>query len=149
LIQAVIGAREQISPNAVLMVADADIWSFPLLALSGVDLFGDSHASASGTTGEMLFESYSVEADKMGPGSCPCPICREAGAGKNSLGHNRWMMSKVLAEMRNRITLGELKLMVEERATGHPEVNAALKGLYLDCGEYLEKHTTVVPGVRN
>ena len=105
--------------------------------------------SDSSSATRSLFESYSVEAEKLGPDSCPCPVCREAGAGKDPLGHNRWVMSKVLAEMRNRIALGEIKLMAEERSTGHPEINAALKFLYREHGVYLEKSTTVVPGVGN
>jgi predicted RNA-binding protein len=129
-------------------VADADVWCLPLLSLAGADLFGDSHARSSAASAEMLFESYSVEVGDVRSRSCPCPVCREEGVGKNLGDHNGWVMSKVLAEMRNRIAIGEIKLMAEERSIGHPEASAALKDLYHDYGDYLEKHTTIIPGVR-
>ena len=149
LVRTIIGLREVVSPNAALMVADAEIWSLPLLALAGADLFGDSHARSSSISGGMLFESYALEAGNLDPGACTCPVCRDGGAGRDPGGHNRWMMDKVLGEIRNRIGIGEAKLLAEERSIGHPQVNAALKDLYIDFGDYLEKHTTAIPGVRS
>jgi hypothetical protein len=58
------------------------------------------------------------------------------------------MMAKVLAEIRNRIGVGEMKLLAEERSIGHPQIYAALKDFYLCHGDYLEKNASVIPGVR-
>jgi len=148
-VELVISLREEVSPNAVIMVADADLWSFPLLALAGVDLLGDSHARSSAMAGRMLFGSYSIEAGNLDRGACSCPVCRGTGFGQDPSMHNRWVMARVLSETRNRINLEEIKLMAEERSVGHPEVNAALKRTYAKYGEYLERHTTVSPGVRS
>jgi predicted RNA-binding protein len=148
-VELVIELRQEVSPNAAILVADADLWSFPLLALAGVDLLGDSHARSSATAGRMLFDSYSIEAGNPGRGACNCPVCSDTGFGSDPSMHNRWAMDMVLTEIRNRIDLEEIKLMAEERSVGHPEVNAALKRTYAKYGEYLERHTTVTPGVRS
>jgi len=149
VMEAVIELRQKLSPNAAIMLADADVWSFPLFALAGTDLFGDSHAAASALAGELLFESFSVPVDEVDRDACPCPFCEcETRNGARDVpGHNRWMTRKVLSDIRTNIRLGELKQLAEERCTRHPDLAAALKILYREHPSYLEQFTTVCPGV--
>jgi len=149
LMEGIIELRQKLSPNAAIMLADADVWSFPLFALVGADLFGDSQATASAWAGELLFESFSVPVEGIDRDACHCPFCGGGTqkAGRDVLGHNRWMTKKVLSEIRTNIRLGELKHLAEESCTRHPDLAAALKILYRKHLSYLEQFTTVCPGV--
>ena len=149
LMEWIIELREKLAPNSAMVLADADVWSFPLFALAGADLFGDSHATASALAGELLFESFSVPVDRVDRDACPCPFCGDEAQnrGRDILGHNRWMTKKVLSEIRTNIRLGELKHLAEERCTRHPDLAAALRRLYREHPSYLERFTTVCPGV--
>jgi predicted RNA-binding protein len=143
-------ARRSLSPNAAILIPDADVWSFPLHALAGADMFGDSHARAGGFSGEMIFESFSVNVSTRGPADCQCPVCASsagAGDGDAILAHNRWVTRRVLGEIRTRTALGQLKHLAEERCLAHPPLSACLKRLYRDHFSYLEEHTTISPGV--
>jgi len=149
LLEAVIGVREEVSSNVALLVADVPVWAMPLMALAGADLLGDAHAYGSSVSNEMIFGSYAIPFDENV--GCECPFCADPAVGAGSrdlLSHNRWVMGMALSEIRNRMRLGKLKHMAEERAIGHPEVYAALKSLYSDHYRYLERHTTICPGLR-
>ncbi len=149
VMKGIIELREKIPPSSAIMLADAEVWSFPLFALAGADLFGDSHATACAMRGEVLFESFSLPVGTVDPDACSCPSCK-AEEGQRTidvLGHNRWMTRKVLSEVRTAIRKGQLKHLAEERCTRQPELAAALRRLYREHLRYLERFTTVCPGV--
>ena len=139
--------RKAISPNAAVIVLGAEVWAFPLLVLAGADILCDSHAVSCTLSGRMLFESYTLPAEGT-QDPCCCPHC--SGTGKPTperlAAHNRWIVGKVLSEIRNRIRIGEIKHLAEERAVSHPDTMATLKRLYREHFEYLEEYTTVRPG---
>ncbi len=151
IVHGIVRLRMKLSPNTAILVPDAQIWSFPLFALAGADIFCDSHAWGGNLSGEMIFESYSIQPEKMEENPCCCPFCSRTSGNLSDvdiLAHNRWMTGKVLSEIRTRIRLGEMKNLAEERSLSHPSLSAALKRLYREHSDYLEEHTTICPGFR-
>jgi len=148
MIDWVIELRRNLSPNAALLLPEAEVWSFPLYALAGVDLFMDSQAWGEALSGNMIFESFKIPWEPDQEARCPCPFCSRQGRGRSSLlSHNRWITGKVLSEIRTRIRIGEIKHLAEESVLAHPELAATLKHLYREHVDYLEEYTTINPGV--
>ncbi len=148
-VERLIELRKLTSPNAAIIIPDARVWEFPLLALVGADILCDSHAVACTLSNRMLFESYTLSAEDAPESPCVCPHCsgKEGRSDADILGkHNRWIVERILSEIRNRIRIGEIKHLAEERALSHPETMAALKGLYRNQLGYLEEFTTIRPG---
>jgi queuine/archaeosine tRNA-ribosyltransferase len=151
LVEVVTRVREAIGPNTALYFPGAPLALFPVLAYMGVDLLDASYAIGSALRGFYLtpYESYPL--DRMNELPCTCEVCiaNDKERLQNSLPmivrHNIAVLRGVMTDIRMSIRTGKFIKLVEMSANASPQAKAALRILYREKYEFLEKYTPIAP----
>ena len=123
--------------------------SFSLLTYMGIDLFDSTSAVIAARNEMILFPNGGYNKNKLDEKSCCCPVCyKMKGSPKDMnfneiLNHNYFMLRNEIVNIRNAISLGSLRELVETRVRGNPNLVSLLKILDLKHYNYLEKRVPV------
>jgi queuine/archaeosine tRNA-ribosyltransferase len=150
LVEVLTRVREAISPNTALYLPGAPPALFPVLTYMGTDLFDAGYAISSALRGRYLttYESYPLSRMKELP--CTCRVCAKGDAkvlqNMNLLvWHNVAVLRSLCTEIRESLRNKNFIKLVELSANASPHAKAALRILYREKYEFLEKYTPTAP----
>lgn len=123
--------------------------SFALLAYMGVDFFDSISAIIAARNDILLFPTGSFNKNELNEIPCSCPSCNKI-KGKASemdylqiLNHNYFALANEIKQVRNAITLGNLRELVETRVRSDPTLTSILRILDFQYYNFLERRTPV------
>ena len=127
----------------------ADPTNFALLAYIGVDFFDSVSAILAARENTLLFSNGRYNKDDLQELPCNCPTCSKS-KGKPSdmsfqeiLNHNYFTMLSEIKQVRNAITRGDLRGLVETRVKADPNLTAIFRNLDTNHYDFLEKRTPI------
>ncbi len=124
--------------------------SFALLSYLGVDLFDSFLAINAARNDIILFPTGFYHKNEINEIPCSCPTCHriEGNASKMNfnmmLNHNYYALVNEIKQIRNAISLGCLRELVETRIRSDPYLLSILKILDFQHYSFLEKRTPIV-----
>ena len=151
LVEVLTRVREVINPNTALYLPGAPTALLPVLVYMGVDLFDTSYAIRAALRGSYITASESYPIARLKELPCTCEVCAKNDGEKlqNNLHllvkHNINVLRSVMAEIRESIRTGRFTKLVEMSANASTQAMAALRILYREKYEFLEKYTPIAP----
>jgi archaeosine synthase len=142
--------RQNIGYNKLIYLPSVgDPTSMALLTYMGVDLFDSMTAIRAARNDTFLFPTGSYRKNELAELPCSCPICAKTNDASTMndeeiLQHNYSMLFSEIKQVRNAITTGSLRELVETRVRSSPHLTALLRILDLDHYLFLEERTPVV-----
>lgn len=127
-----------------------DVSGFALLTYLGIDLFDSIAAIQAARNNFLLFSTGWHNINDMKELPCNCPSCNNF-KGKpyelryqQILNHNYYAIQNEIKQVRNAITAGCLRELVETRIRVNPGLTAMLRNLDFNHYDFLEKRTALV-----
>ena len=123
--------------------------NFALLSYMGVDFFDSLQAIIAARNNMLLFQTGRNNVTELNELPCSCPSCikfkGEIGEMDfvTILNHNYYVMSNEMKHVRNAISQGCLRNLVETRVKTSPHLTALLRNLDMNHYRFLEKRTSV------
>jgi archaeosine synthase len=142
--------RQKIGYNKMIYLpCVGDPTSIALLTYMGVDFFDSFSAIMAARNETFLFPTGLYEKKQLPEIPCSCPTCVisydvSSMGYEEILQHNYSMLFSEMKLVRNAITIGSLRELVEMRVRTKPHLAALLHILDLDHYEFLEERTPVV-----
>ena len=121
-----------------------------LLSYLGIDLFDSIQAIISARNKTMLFETGSHNIDELGEIPCNCPSCDKIDKKPSEMNfneilqHNYHMYDNEIKRVRNSISKGNLRNLVETKVKLDPNLSAILRNLDANHYNFLEKRTPII-----
>lgn len=149
LVDIVTKIREIASPNTAIYFRGAPPPMFCLLSYMGIDLFDSIDCIAEARERKMITSRGYLDLDKIDELPCSCETCKGKGPSdlkddvEGLIKHNFDTTSKIMKEIRVAIKLGELRNLVEEKASCSVNAMVALRLLDTEKGDFLEKYTKI------
>ena len=135
--------------KAVYLPAAGEPVNFALLTYMGIDLFDSTSAIMSARDGKLFFSDGKIDKNDLKELPCNCPSCNKF-KGKpsemkfdNILNHNYYIILNEIKNVRNAISNGRLRGLVEARVQNDPHLISILRTLDRGYNSYLEKQTPV------
>ena len=134
----------------IYLPAIAQPSSLALLAYIGIDLFDSISALISARNGILLFPTGNLHKKDLKEIPCSCPSCsmiKEKASEllfSQILHHNYFALINELKLVRNAITLGNLRELVETRVRSNPSLVSVLKILDFQYNNFLEERTPII-----
>jgi archaeosine synthase alpha-subunit len=144
------GLRKKVGyQNLIYLPCVGDPTNLALLSYMGVDFFDSSSAIMAARNETFLFPTGFFRKNQLAENPCSCPICsRTKNASSMGLAeilqHNYAMLFSEIKLIRNAISTGSLRELVETRVRISPHLAALLHILDLTQYEFLEERTPVV-----
>ena len=142
--------RQKIGYNKPLFLPSiGDPTSIALFTYMGVDLFDSFSAILAARNETFLFPTGFYKKSQLPESPCSCPTCVTTND-VSSMGypeivqHNYWMLLSEMKWVRNAISTGSLRELVETRVRCRPHLAGLLHLLDLHQYSYLEERTPVV-----
>lgn len=138
-----VASREETGySKALYYPASGVIRDYALLVYAGVDLFDSSQLIMHARKGNFLTEYGPVEKERWSRDRCRCPACYTGeGTGfTNRLAHNYYAALQELSVIREFISRGRLRHLVEMRVRSKPELVSILRVLDRDHYPFFRKH---------
>lgn len=127
-----------------------DPTNFALLTYMGMDFFDSASAILAARKKNLLFPIGEYNVDDLTEIPCSCPSCEES-TGKPSemtfdqiLNHNYLALLNEIKQVRNAISNGNLRELVEIRVRAKPSLTAILKCLDQHHYNFVEKRTPII-----
>ncbi len=142
--------RQKIGYTKVLYLpCVGDPTSIALLAYMGVDFFDSFSALMAARNDTFLFPTGVFRKDQLPEIPCSCPTCEKRNDAsmmgyEEILQHNYSILVSEIRLVRNAISSGSLRELVETRVRTNPHLTALLNLLDLHQYEFLEERTPVV-----
>lgn len=142
--------REKIGyTNPLYLPCVGDPTSFALLSYMGVDFFDSFSALITARNETFLFPTGFYKKNQLPELPCTCPSCASiddasAMEYEDILQHNYYQLSSEIKLVRNAISQGSLRELVETRVRSTPHLAALLHLLDLNQYDFLEERTPIV-----
>ena len=133
----------------IYLPAVGDPNNFALLSYMGVDFFDSLQAIIAARNNMLLFQTGQNNVTELNELPCSCPSCSKFKGELDKidfvtiLNHNYYVMSNEMKHVRNAITQGCLRDLVETRVKTNPHLTAVLRNLDMSHYRFLEKRTSV------
>ena len=133
----------------IYLPAVGDPNNFALLSYMGVDFFDSLQAIIAARNNMLLFQTGQNNVTELNELPCSCPSCNKFKGELDKidfvtiLNHNYYVMSNEMKHVRNAITQGCLRDLVETRVKTNPHLTAVLRNLDMSHYRFLEKRTSV------
>ena len=121
--------------------------NFSLLSYLGIDFFDSISAILNARNDTLLFSNNKYNKNELFELPCTCPSCIKF-KGKTSemsfqeiLNHNYYAIFNELKQVRNAITIGNLRSLVETRIKSDPNLTSILRNFDKNHYDFLEKRT--------
>ena len=145
-----INLKEEIGyENPIYLPAVGEPSNLALLTYLGFDLFDSISAIINARNGILFFTNENINKSKLYELPCNCPACTNYKGSPSEmkfediLNHNYYMMLNEIKNVRNSITNGKLRHLVETRIKSSPHLSTILRFLDVEYYDFLEKHTPV------
>ncbi len=149
LVEVVTRVREAIHPNTPLYFPGSPPSLFPVLTYMGIDLMDASYAIEAASLGRYLTAGGEYEVSRLRELPCQCSACSGGVEKLRDLKlltkHNIAVLRSLLAEIRESIRAGKFENLLEMSANASAQAKAALRILYREKYEFLEKYTPIAP----
>ncbi len=142
--------REKIGyANPLYLPCVGDPTSFALLTYMGVDFFDSFSALMAARNETFLFPTGFYKKNQLPELPCSCPTCvsiddASAMDYEDIIQHNYYHLSSEIKLVRNAISQGSLRELVETRVRSTPHLAALLHLLDLNHYDFLEERTPIV-----
>ena len=127
-----------------------DPTNLALFTYMGIDLFDSMATILAARNNIFLFSTGPCQKNELSELPCSCPACTNAGNDPSKMNypeilqHNNFALYNELKQIRNAITQGLLRELVEIRVRAHPELTAVLRHLDSDHYPFLEERTSLI-----
>jgi archaeosine synthase len=141
--------RESIGYDTLIYLPSVgDPASMALLSYMGVDFFDSMAAILAARNETFLFQTGSYKKNELAELPCSCPACVTTNdlskmGYEEILQHNYYMLFSEIKQVRNAISTGSLRELVETRIRSSPHLTALLRILDLNHYPFLEERTPV------
>ena len=149
-LHSIIMLREKIGyQNVIYLPSTGTPQDLSLLTYLGIDLFDSTPAIVAARNDIIFFENGCYDKYKIAEIPCNCPNCSNVDKTpknldfKEILNHNYFELIKEIRQIRNAITMGEIRNLVEIRVRSSPHNTAILKNLDQIYYEFLEKRAPI------
>lgn len=149
-LHSIIMLREKIGyQNVIYLPSTGTPQDLSLLTYLGIDLFDSTPAIVAARNDIIFFENGCYDKYKIAEIPCNCPTCSNVDKTpknldfKEILNHNYFELIKEIRQIRNAISIGEIRNLVEIRVRSSPHNTAILKNLDQIYYEYLEKRAPI------
>jgi archaeosine synthase len=121
-----------------------------LLTYLGIDLFDSAAAIIAARENTLLFENGNYQKEELEELPCNCPACSKINKPpielkfQDILNHNYYSLITEIKQIRNAISRGEIRNLVENRVRVNPHLTTILKNLDRYHYDFLEKRTPIV-----
>lgn len=143
-------AREKIGYQKMLYLPSIGApTNLAILAYIGVDFFDSISAILAARNNTLLFSTGACEKNALVELPCNCPSCNKFKGAPSEmtysqiLVHNYYSISNELKQVRNAISQGNLRELVEVRVRTYPSLTAILRTLDNDYYDFLEERVPV------
>ncbi len=149
MVDVITSIRDRVSPNSAFYMPGVPPHLFYLLTYMGVDFFDSTECIAKAWGKKMITSRGDLYLDRLDELPCSCNICREntpedLSSDVNKLiEHNFGTALKIIKEIRVAIRQGELRNLVEEKASSNVNSMVALRLLDREKEDFLERYTKV------
>ena len=115
----------------------------------GLDLFDSASAINAARNNILFFQNANYKIDDLNEISCSCPACNKLNIKPSKmkfddiLNHNYYALINEIKQIRNVISSGNIRNLVEIRSKADPNLTTILRYLDLNHFEYLEKRTSI------
>ncbi|MCX6665257.1 MAG: archaeosine synthase subunit alpha [Euryarchaeota archaeon] len=147
----IIQLREHIGyQKTIYLPCLGDPTNLAVFTYMGIDLFDSMAAVLAARNNIFLFSTGPYQKNDLSELPCSCPACTNAGNDPSKMGypeilqHNNHGLYNELKQIRNAITQGQLRELVEIRVRAHPELTAVLRHLDSDHYPFLEERTSLI-----
>ncbi|MCK4416355.1 MAG: DUF5591 domain-containing protein, partial [Thermoplasmatales archaeon] len=144
-----IGYQKMIYPPSI-----GDPTNLALLSYMGIDLFDSTSAIVAARNDILLFSNGKYNKNELQELPCNCPSCIKF-KGKPSdmkfqdiLNRNYYEILKEIKHIRNAISQGSLRGLVETRVKADPNLIAILRNLDTNHNNFLEKRTPIASNAK-
>ena len=120
-----------------------------LLTYLGIDFFDSMSAIIAARNNILLFPTGKYDKNKLNEIACNCPACNKINDKPSEmsysqiLNHNYFAFINEIKQVRNAISQGNLRELVEIRVRASPELTAILKNLDYSHYNFLEERTPI------
>ena len=124
--------------------------NFALFTYMGVDFFDSISALTAARKNMLLFSTGEYPIDSLAENPCNCPVCRSHKENPSTmnygqiLDHNYNAIYSEIKHVRNAITCGKLRELVEIRIRSNPQLTAILKIFENNYYQFLEKRAPII-----
>ncbi len=150
LTEFIIRLREKIGYQKVIYLPSfGDPSGLALLTYLSIDLFDSTPAIIAARNNTLLFENGKFQKEELEELPCCCPICSKLKKKplelkfQEILNHNYFSLQTEVKHIRNAISIGEIRNLVENRIRANPHFTAILKNLDKNYYDFLEKRTPI------
>jgi len=147
----IIDLRREIGYQKLMYVPSIGFPSnFALLSYMGVDLFDSSTAINAARNDIILFPTGNIDKNEIDEIHCSCPICHRIKGNvlkmdfNMILNHNYFTLANEIKQVRNAVSLGCLRELVENRVRCDPNLLSILRILDFQHYLFLEKRTPII-----
>ena len=147
MVEIVTRIRENISPNTALYYPFAPPWYFPVLALSGVDVFDINYYILQASKGRIVVDIGAINLKDLDEVPCSCRICSKRNIDDYSfndiLKHSYFHALTVVKNIRESIKKGKFFEYMEAYSSFNEGAMTALRILYLEKFDFIDKRSPI------